>query len=82
MESQVCRGLTGESGQPLTKSWVERRGPACVYQEVEAKDLPDFLGDFPGAWSPWCPFSIEQGKRDDFKRKCKEFCGISFLDDG
>ena len=27
MESQVCSGLTGESGQPLTKSWVGRRGP-------------------------------------------------------
>lgn len=28
----------------------------------EAKDLPNFMGDFPGGWCPWYPFSTEQSE--------------------
>lgn len=45
MWTQACRGLAGESGQPLAESQVERNGPGLgLSGGGGAKELPNFRG--------------------------------------
>lgn len=55
-------GLADRNSQE-PESPVERWSPGLgLAGGGEAKDLPNFMGDFPGGGCPWCPFSTEQSE--------------------